>query len=564
MECNSIQFNVIITYQPSNVELSVNKSCFNLPYRSIFRANPQGTHWYHAHMRYQRSKGLFGALIVHEAQSDIREKLGPFEDQPQRKTLLIVDQDSNIKQPGKAVQSFCLPDGSNLPVEFRRFSLLIYGKEPATSLLESAGNASYTQFYVVSGKNYRFRIIDGALGTVFVISIDYHKLYIIATDGYLVKPFETDFLIVHVGETYDFILKAKKDILPGSKYPIRIQSLAVNCKNSSQLAGQGFVFLVYTNQSSQMTSPTSENLIVQNDRCSNKSNPCTIMNCPFKIMPRSYSKPGTYMKCYDILSLELLFPTPSFDIPRSADVASEFFFNLEGAKPRASIINGIKFKPPAVPILESEGENECKYPVNCSDPGRKHCPHTVHLTKFNTATRFVLSVLNQGLVGGQNITHPIHMHGHTYFIAKIQYPEYHENGTIKERNNDLKASVCAPAKWTNGTPGGISVTSTTVRKDTVMVPAGGYVVIHFFQDNPGYWFMHCHVDWHLNDGMAIALVVNPERVSTPPNLLDRDTKDFCFSVETFLSKETQYPKNKRKVFKPNSDKLWNLENQEIV
>ncbi|CAB4021183.1 laccase-4-like [Paramuricea clavata] len=317
-------------------------------------------------MRYQRSKGLFGALIVHEAQSDIREKLGPFEDRPERKTLIIVDQDPSKKKSRKAVQSFCLPDGSSLPMHFRRFTLLIYGKDPATSPLESAGNESHTQFYVVSGRNYRFRIIDGALGTIFVISIDYHKLYIIATDGSLVKPFETDFLIVHVGETYDFILKAKKDILPGSKYPIRIQSLAVNCKNNSELAGQGFVFLAYTNQSIKMTSPTSENLIVQNDRCNNKSKPCTIMNCPFKIMPKNYSKPDTYMKCYDILSLKLLYPTPSFEIPKSADFASEFFFNFEGAKPRASLINGIRFRLPAVPILENEdAANECKYPVNC-------------------------------------------------------------------------------------------------------------------------------------------------------------------------------------------------------
>lgn len=37
----------------------------------------------------------------------------------------------------------------------------------------------------------------------------------------------------------------------------------------------------------------------------------------------------------------------------------------------------------------------------------------------------------------------------------------------------------------------------TMCKDTVIVPAGGLiVVIRFVSDNPGYWFMHCHIKVH--------------------------------------------------------------------
>lgn len=39
----------------------------------------------------------------------------------------------------------------------------------------------------------------------------------------------------------------------------------------------------------------------------------------------------------------------------------------------------------------------------------------------------------------------------------------------------------------------------------IIVPAGGYVVIEFLAKNPGWWFMHCHIDYHLNYGMAIAV-----------------------------------------------------------
>ena len=41
-----------------------------------------------------------------------------------------------------------------------------------------------------------------------------------------------------------------------------------------------------------------------------------------------------------------------------------------------------------------------------------------------------------------------------------------------------------------------------VRKDTVIVPYGGYTVIRFVVDNPGWWFFHCHIEIHQLEGMA--------------------------------------------------------------
>jgi FtsP/CotA-like multicopper oxidase with cupredoxin domain len=44
-----------------------------------------------------------------------------------------------------------------------------------------------------------------------------------------------------------------------------------------------------------------------------------------------------------------------------------------------------------------------------------------------------------------------------------------------------------------------------VLKDTVIVPSGGYVVVRFPATTPGIWFLHCHIDMHSNDGMAMVL-----------------------------------------------------------
>merc|ERR1739838_443805 len=44
-------------------------------------------------------------------------------------------------------------------------------------------------------------------------------------------------------------------------------------------------------------------------------------------------------------------------------------------------------------------------------------------------------------------------------------------------------------------------------KDTVIVPDGGYTVVRFFTDNPGFWAFHCHLSFHLEVGMMMVIQV---------------------------------------------------------
>ena len=72
-----------------------------------------------------------------------------------------------------------------------------------------------------------------------------------------------------------------------------------------------------------------------------------------------------------------------------------------------------------------------------------------------------------------------------------------------------------------------------------MIPAGGYVVIQFLADNPGYWFMHCHVDTHLREGMAV--IINETHGSqTPPPDGMRTCGNFTWELEDFYDK-IQHP-----------------------
>lgn len=44
------------------------------------------------------------------------------------------------------------------------------------------------------------------------------------------------------------------------------------------------------------------------------------------------------------------------------------------------------------------------------------------------------------------------------------------------------------------------------RRDVVLLPADGFVVIAFKTDNPGNWLMHCHIAFHASWGLAMQIL----------------------------------------------------------
>lgn len=66
------------------------------------------------------------------------------------------------------------------------------------------------------------------------------------------------------------------------------------------------------------------------------------------------------------------------------------------------------------------------------------------------------------------IPHPIHLHGHDFYVLAAG------TGTYAE---------AAPTLQTTNPP----------RRDVTMLPASGYVVMAWQADNPGVWLCHCHI-----------------------------------------------------------------------
>ena len=72
--------------------------------------------------------------------------------------------------------------------------------------------------------------------------------------------------------------------------------------------------------------------------------------------------------------------------------------------------------------------------------------------------------------------HPFHLHGHNFSVL--------------------------------GKPSALNLKD-PVQKDTVNIPARGELVLQWVAKNPGRWFFHCHIEWHLAAGMARVIEIKP-------------------------------------------------------
>lgn len=60
----------------------------------------------------------------------------------------------------------------------------------------------------------RLRIINAAADTIFTVALGGHRMEVTHTDGFPVKPQETDSLAIGMGERYDAIVTLADGVFP--------------------------------------------------------------------------------------------------------------------------------------------------------------------------------------------------------------------------------------------------------------------------------------------------------------------------------------------------------------
>ncbi|XP_061171405.1 uncharacterized protein LOC133180951 [Saccostrea echinata] len=497
-----------------------------------FTASPHGSSFYHAHIGDQRSMGLYGGLIIYP-----RHKFYP---QPQIGFTVLLQDWNHNDEPETLYQRMLngvynfndmsptlvnttqSVDGANFS-RYHFHSGLINGKgrfwsRPPNSYLQQNG-APLEVFKVKPQQTYRFRVISAATLYPFRVFVqDHPELTVVASDGFEIvrgtgkdsQAIVVESFIIHPGERYDFFLYTGKTV---KSYLLVAESIEVIPSNVYEYHAAEAIIQYEGSSTSYITSRASN----QNHCTSMK--PCITFNCPYKYYPSSQNR-----QClsYDEANSNELNSTSE----EVAIVSKTLFFNFAfpgepGNTPGS--VNGHAFVSPLAPILTETSSqlrticdtSLCRFDSICA------CTYSVDL-EFGKVYQFVLTNIGSG----RGWSHPVHLHGHYFFVYKMGFGEYNQNtAKFVSETEDIECqrtnttNYCNSAKWRNETwnsyiPG--SKTSYPPEKDTIIIPTGGYVVIRFKANNPGAWFFHCHIDLHNTNGMGMVLLESPSKYPRAP------------------------------------------------
>ncbi|KAF9247021.1 laccase [Melanogaster broomeanus] len=183
------------------------------------------------------------------------------------------------------------------------------------------------------------------------------------------------------------------------------------------------------------------------------------------------SLPGPYILSFSESDLHPLIRPGVPGIPEigKADVNINI---VPGFAAGAYLMNNVTFVNPPVPVL-LQILSGARHPTELLPNGSVY--------ELPSHKVIELSFPNNGAaVGGP---HPIHLHGHRFDVIRVAG---------------------------NSTPNFIN----PVRRDVTSIGvAGDNVTIRFSTDNSGPWFLHCHIDWHLDRGFAVVMAEAPEEAA---------------------------------------------------
>ncbi|AAS52052.1 ADR132Wp [Eremothecium gossypii ATCC 10895] len=149
-----------------------------------------------------------------------------------------------------------------------------------------------------------------------------------------------------------------------------------------------------------------------------------------------------------------------------------------------AFFNNITYTEPKVPTLMTvlsagdKATNPLVYGTNTN----------AHVLEHNDIVEIVINNKDTG-------RHPFHLHGHVFQVVA--------RGPTAADQDDLDAAD--PIEY----PGEDEGREYPMTRDTVYVNGKSYVVLRFKADNPGVWFFHCHLEWHMIQGLSLTIIEAP-------------------------------------------------------
>ncbi|KAG8161366.1 hypothetical protein KVR01_009630 [Diaporthe batatas] len=382
-----------------------------------FHLTQYGTTWYHSHLSLQYGMGLLGPMIIN----------GPATADYDEDLGTVLLQDWSHKT------AFALWDTAKQGAPPTLDNGLINGTNTynCTSLDTCTGIVGRKfEARFEAGKKYRIRLINGAIDGHFQFSIDGHSLLVIANDLVPIKPYNADSVLLTMGQRYDVIVEA--NATPGDYW----------------LRGN-WVDACMTN-----ANPRNITGIVRYDNSSTAT-------------PSTTSAVTTSATCNDEPSASLV-PHVALDVGTVTQTATEnldfkfdtyFKWTLNGS---SLLLDW------ATPTLDRVILGNTTFPTE------------YNVVSVNgTSSDWVMLVIQDST--GFGLFHPIHLHGHDFWVLA------QDIGTFDPTTTNI-------------------TTTNPPRRDVATLPGNGYLAIAFKVDNQGTWLAHCHIAWHASGGFALEFI----------------------------------------------------------
>ncbi|KAJ4825831.1 Laccase-6 [Turnera subulata] len=425
--------------------------------------NQRGTFFWHAHVSWLRAT-VHGAIVVYPRTGVPYPFKYPYEEH-----IIVLGE-------------YWLQD----VVQMERQTLASGGAPPISNAYTINGhpgpnyNCSANDVYkidVVPGKTYLLRLINAALNMEVFFGIADHQLTIVEADAEYTKPLTTDRVMLGPGQTINVLVTADQRI---GKY-----SMAVGPYMSARnVAFQNITAVAYFQY--------------------------------LGALPNSLSLPAKLPKFNDNLAVKTIMSglrgLDSSKVPKEIDTNLFVTVGLNVNKCRsknpkqncqsnngtmAASMNNISFIKPPVSILEAyykgiEGYFTDDFPgaplkfydfVNGAPNNAPIDTNSMNGTRAKVVeygSRVQIILQDTGTVTTEN--HPIHLHGYSFYVVGF--------GTGNYNPQTASLNLVDPPYM-----------------NTIGVPVGGWAAIRFKADNPGVWFMHCHLDSHQSWGLATVLIV---------------------------------------------------------
>ena len=330
------------------------------------------------------------------------------------------------------------------------------------------------EFLCPSGEQIRLRLINAASGIPFRFWIEQHNLTIIARDGIEISPITVHHLHIATGQRLDLIVDCHQE--PTLKYAMFVAS-----RNSYQPA---------ENITGQTPSMWTWALLVYSRS---------------QVDGRAILRPNEPNIDADDPFFEFKYLRPKASrlaIPASRRVTLVFDVEYDNRTGIDSLeewtVNGITFEPPQEPLLHANiFDGTLERSIANERHGRLGNVYATHIEHFEYGQTYEVVMINH-----DSQLHPWHLHGYSvdFIAAGALTSRQVSRCNQTQRNSDVfNANSTLPAL--NSTPPVLST------GDSFNVPRNSYVAFRFTANNPGPWFLHCHMEWHIWPGMSLVFSV---------------------------------------------------------